>query len=294
MAADLGPVVQRLRLTEELTRLRREAGKVQEEVARALDWSTSKLIRIEGGAVGISTTDLQALVRYLGVADEAEIDRLTEIGRGTRERGWWQAYPVEDPQFRTFLGYESGASFVRAFQNNLVPALMQTMDYARVILREFLGDVGDDQIGTMAELRIRRQDHLAERDPRPYQFYILDEAVIRRQVGATLKMGKQIMPTQLRQIAEISDRPNVTVEVIPFEVGAHFGMKGPFHLLELESDLGEVLFLENSRSGDLTVTGRDPLLTTYREAFEGLREWTLDPEGSRDLILRAADEMSVA
>jgi transcriptional regulator with XRE-family HTH domain len=293
MATSQGPVVQRAILTSELVRIRKEAKKVQEEVARALDWSPSKLIRIEGGTVGISTTDLQALLRYYGVSEDGEVDRLTDLARGARERGWWQAYQEElDPAFRSYLGYEMGASYIRQFEVSLVPGLLQTEDYAKVVLREYVGDVGEERINTLADIRMNRQDQLRQRDPGLGQFYILDEAAIRRRVGATLPGGKGIMPRQLELLIEAAQRPDTIVEIIPFEAGAHFGMKGPFTLLEFDADLGEVLYLENARGGDLTITGRDAAVAEYREAFEGLRRWTYDADRSLKLLKDVVDHMS--
>jgi transcriptional regulator with XRE-family HTH domain len=293
MASSQGPVVQRAILTSELVRIRKEAKKVQEEVARALDWSPSKLIRIEGGAVGISTTDLQALLRHYGVSADGELDRLTELARGSRERGWWQAYQADmDPNFRAYLGYEMGASYIRQFEGALVPGLLQTEDYAKVVLREYRGDIGEDAIADLTAIRMSRQDQLRDRDPAPDQFYILDEAAIRRRVGGTLPGGKGIMPAQLRVVIEAAQRSNTTIEIIPFEAGAHFGMKGPFTLLEFDVDLGEVLYLENARGSDLTITGRDVAVAEYREAFEGLRRWTLDADQSLRLLHETVEEMS--
>lgn len=293
MATSQGPVVARAILTNELVRIRKEAKKVQEEVARALDWSPSKLIRIEGGTVGISTTDLQALLRYYGISSDGALDRLTGLARESRERGWWQSYQVDlEPGFRAFLGYEMGASYVRQFEVSLIPGPLQTEDYARVVIREYVGDVGEERISTLAEIRMNRQEQLHDREPDVTQFYILDEAAIRRQVGATLPGGKNIMPKQLSRVIEAAQRPNITVEIIPFEMGAHFGMKGPFTLLEFDVDLGEVLYLENARGGDLTITGRDATVAEYREAFEGLRRWTYDADRSLELLKEAADQMS--
>lgn len=293
MATDQGPVVQRAILTNELVRMRKEAKKVQEEVARALDWSPSKLIRIEGGTVGISTTDLQALLRHYGISSDGEVGRLTELARGSRERGWWQSYPVDlDSGFRTYLGYEMGASYIRQYEISLIPGLLQTEDYARVVLRAYAGDVGEERISTLAEIRMNRREKLHEREPAINQIYILDEAAIRRQVGATLPGGKNIMPKQLETVIEAAQDPNITIEIIPFTMGAHFGMKGPFTLLEFDADLGEVLYLENGRGGDLTITGRDVTVAEYREAFEGLRRSALDADRSLELLKETADQMS--
>ncbi len=294
MASDLGPVVQRALLSMDLLRLRREAGRTQDEVAKRLDWSVSKVIRIEGGTVGTSTTDLQALLRFYGVEDAEETERLTRLAKSTRERGWWASYPIADAQFRNYLGYEAGASHIRAVQPNVVPGLLQTMDYARIILRQFTGDAREEDIETLVNLRLERQDRMAERDPAPHRHFILDEAVVRRQVGATMKNGKGIMPTQLRHMVEAAQGDHVTIQIIPFSKGAHFGQRGPFTLLEFDAELGEVLYLEGSRGGDLILTGRDPQIIDYRERFEQLGEWTLGPEESCELMERIADEMNAS
>ncbi|WP_354670906.1 DUF5753 domain-containing protein [Actinomadura sp. DC4] len=227
------------------------------------------------------------------MSEDGDVERLTDLARGTRERGWWQAYQSDlDSNFRTYLGYEMGASHIRQFESSLVPGLLQTEDYARVVLREYVGDIGEEAIATLAGIRMSRQDQLRDRDPAPDQFYILDEAAIRRRVGATLPGGKGIMPAQLRFVIEAAQRPNTTIQIIPFEAGAHFGMKGPFTVLEFDADLGEVLFLENARGGDLTLMGRDAAVAEYREAFEGLQKWTYDADRSLELIQEALDQMS--
>jgi transcriptional regulator with XRE-family HTH domain len=294
MSASQGPVVQRAMLTSELVRIRKEARKVQEEVARALDWSPSKLIRIEGGNVGISTTDLQALLRFYGVDGDGEVQRLTDLARGSRERGWWQAYQtdISDLAFRSYLGYEMGASVMRQFEVSLVPGLLQTEDYAKVVLREYAGDIGQARIDTLTEIRMTRQEQILARDPLPIQHFILDEAVIRRRVGAKLPGGRGIMPAQLRLLVEVAQRPNVTLEIIPFESGAHFGMKGGFTLLEFDADLGEVLYIDSARGSDLTITGRDATVVEYQEAFEGLREPAYSPERSLEFLHQVIDQMT--
>src|SRR5262249_24506797 len=159
-----------------------------------------------------------------------------------------------DQAFRSYLGYELGSSVMRQFEIALVPGLLQTEDYAKVVIREYAGDVGQEYINTLAEIRMARQEQLLSRDPLPTQYFILDEAVISRRVGAKLPGGRGIMPAQLRLLVEIAQRPNVTLQIIPFESGAHFGMKGGFTLLEFDADLGEVLYIDNARGSDLTVT----------------------------------------
>lgn len=290
MSTDQGPLVQRALLSVELGKIRRERRLKQEQVAKALDWSSSKLIRIEGGSVGISTTDLQALLRYYDVTDEEITNKLIGLARGARERGWWSAYQRDlgnDQAFLAYLGYENGSSHIRQFASAVMPGPLQTEEYARALTGQF---ADEQRTALLVEIRMLRQEKLLDRTDPPQQHYILDEAVIRRRVGASV--DESIMPAQLRHVIEVSKRPYVTLQVLPFQAGEHFGMKGDFTILDFDGDLGEVLYLESSRGGALTITGRDPEITNYRDAFERLITMALGGEDSRDLIERAVEEMA--
>jgi transcriptional regulator with XRE-family HTH domain len=286
MALEPGPVVQRARLTAELQRLRRDAGKTQEEVAHALDWSASKLIRIEGGNVRISTTDLQALLRHYGVTDEDRISELSALARGARERGWWTLYKESlDDAYSTYLGYELGASFVRSFSPLVVPGLLQTEDYARALTIEYVpGPVAEAVI----EVRMQRQDKMFTREDLPQQHYVLDEAVIRRRVGG--QRDQEIMPRQLARLLELALRPDITIELIPFEKGAHFGMRGEFTVLGFETGPAGVLYLENMQR-PVTVSESDEV-ASYLEAFDHLRQLALREDESIAFIKAAVARMN--
>jgi transcriptional regulator with XRE-family HTH domain len=287
MALDPGPVVQRARLIAELQRLRRDAGKTQDEVARALDWSASKLIRIEGGNVRISTTDLHALLRHYGVTDDARIGELSKLARGARERGWWTVYRDHlDEAYSTYLGYELGASFIRSFSPLLVPGLLQTEDYARALTIEYKPQPVAE---TVIEVRMQRQDKVFGREDLPQQHYVLDEAVIRRRVGGQRDEG--IMPRQLAHLLEMARRPDITLELIPFDKGAHFGMRGEFTVLGFETDPLGVLYLENTqRPTTVTDSGE---VAEYLEAFEHLRQLALREDETIAFIKEAAARMGV-
>lgn len=286
---DPGPVVQRARLTAELQRLRRERHKTQEEVARALDWSPSKLIRIEGGSVGISTTDLQALLRLYGVADADLINELEVLARGARRRGWWAPFKNElDQATYTYIGYEAGASIIRSFEPLLVPGPLQTDEYAAALTIEYITNA-PSLVDSVVDARMRRQEELLNRENPPKQEFILDEAVIRRRVGGQRDPG--IMPRQLRHLLDSASLQSCIIEVIPFVKGSHFGMRGSFTLLEFDVGLNSVLYLENSRVRGGEVTGAAGDVAAYLEAFEHLRELAMSPEESASFIQEVAEGM---
>lgn len=289
MASDQGPVIQSALLRAELTRLRKERGLTQQQVAGALEWSPSKLIRVEGGGSSITKVDLDALLTKYGVTSESHRERLHALNRGAKQPGWWDSYKdVASPDYLSYVGFEAGAAFIRQFQIGVVPGLLQTAEYAKVVTA--VVEVHPDEVGPLVNLRMQRQSELANRSVPPRLYFVLDEGVIRRHVG--IKRNRAIMPNQLRSIADQAERDNrLTVRVIPFEAGAHPGLIDPFTLLEFEAGLPDILFLDLNRSA-VMVSGGDPRVAGYAEDFEELLEDALSAEESIKLVRSVAEDMS--
>ncbi|MBV9450852.1 MAG: helix-turn-helix domain-containing protein [Streptosporangiaceae bacterium] len=290
MAGDQGPVVQSALLRSELIRLRKERGLTQEQVAHALEWSPSKLIRVEGGHSSITKVDLEALLGEYGVTSESQRERLLGFNRGARERAWWDAYRDDiNPTYLTYVGYEAGTAFIRQYPGLVVPGLLQTPEYAEV-----LTEMSEDavRVAPVVKLRMQRQSELAKRSSPPRQYYVLDESVIRRHVG--IQKDPAIMPNQLRHIADTAENDElVTVRVIPFNKGAHMGLFGPFILLEFEGGVQDILYLDAGKHRLIDfVPGDDPRVTEYRDNFEALLESALPANESIELIRSAAEDMS--
>ena len=292
-----GPVVDGALLTKFLRSRRSMRGEKQEAVARALEWSLSKFTRIESGAVKVSKTDLEAILRHYEVEDKKIIDNLTDLARGARAPAWWDKYSVQDKAFYAYIGYEAGASAIHMSQGLLVPGLLQTEEYARLVSATY---VTPEDLQQVVDLRLERQETVLERQPE--QSYILDEAVIRRKVG-------DVMPRQLEHLIKLSEKPEIAIRVIPFEAGPHFGMRGPFALLEFDVDLDDILFLESARRGDLLIPPPDAgkpvgggvsseavalveAISDYQEGYKALLKVAASPEESRTLLERAAVELS--
>jgi transcriptional regulator with XRE-family HTH domain len=280
----LTPVVQRRRLRVELRRARLDAGQTQQDIADAMEWSLSKVIRIEAGSVNISPNDLKALLRYLGIVDAQRTEEFLILARAARERSWWSGYRSIIPsQLFQFLEYEAAASIIRNFEPLLISGLLQTEDYATAIIGQWGDRSAAERADSLVELRMRRQDLLDRADP-PLLFFILDEAVVRRVVG-----GKAVMHRQIRHLMDVADRPNVTIEVISFGVGIHPAMMGPFVIHEFpDAADDDVLYLE-SRGGLVRQDSVDEI-SSYRETFEQLREMSLGSAGSVEYLSKLADE----
>src|SRR6266567_1620788 len=193
------PAVTRRRLRTELRRARLEAGLTQEHVAGVMDWSLSKLIRIENGSVSISTNDLKALVQYYKITDDKRIAELLALARASRERSWWSTYRDISKQLAQLIEYESAAYISRHYQDLVIPGLLQTTEYMRTSTRQLAPDMPASQVDTVVEVRLKRQE-LVKRAETPLLFFVLDEAVIRRMVG-----DRDVMRRQLQQLVEAAD-----------------------------------------------------------------------------------------
>lgn len=277
------PVVQQRRLRAQLRKARDQAGITQAKVAEEMDWSVSKIIRIETGAVGLSITDLRALLQLYGVVDQSVVNELVEVGKASRRRAWWDSYRdlVGDVVAR-FMGLESSASLVRQYDCGVLPGLLQTRGYARAALEPFNTDA--DVIDQKIEVRNKRQEILDPQHGVKFHF-LLDETVLRRQVG-----GSEVMKQQLERLQELRRQPNVFINLIPFSAGVHVGVGlGSFAVLEFPgNEQDHVAAVE--QSGVCVTLQDDPhQVSRYVEAFvqlEGLASASDELDGLIATLIR--------
>jgi transcriptional regulator with XRE-family HTH domain len=274
------PLVQRRRLRAELRRARQEAGLTQETVAQEMDWSLSKVIRIETGAVGISTNDLQALLRLYGVRNPQQVRRLVALGREARKQAWWSKYrDFVSPAYFQFIEYETAATIIRSHETIVVPGLLQTEEYVKAVAATNSPALPPKAVQTIIDLRLQRQEKILNQPDPPLTFFSLDEAVIRRLTGET-----SLARSQVSRLLEIAERPQATIEVVPFTAGLNRGMNESFSILEF-GDPGDedVLYFESARS-DIFSHAEGTEITVYRELFEELRAASLGPGGTREFL----------
>lgn len=280
------PVVQRRRLRGELRRIRQETGETQEQVAAVMDWSLSKLIRIENGSVGISTNDLKVLLSHYGIVDGDRIEELIALARAAKERSWWRVYSgIASPKLLQFVEYEAAAMITRNFEPLLIPGLLQTEEYAREVIGKLNEQISKGHLDALVKLRMQRQELLERDGPPPWYFFIMDEGVVRRLVG-----GQSVMRRQLRHLTELADKDNVTIEIVPYSAGINRGMHGPFVVFEFpEPEDEDVLYLE-SPGGDLINRDDQEVIYAYRERFEELRRMSFGKEGTVEFLHKLLDE----
>jgi transcriptional regulator with XRE-family HTH domain len=256
----------------------------QRDVAKAMDWSTSKVIRIENGDVGVSVSDLRSLLGHYEVDDPARIEEYVNAARSARSENPWAPYRnVHSPGFIDYLAYENAAKDLREFEAALMPGLLQTEEYAKATLHYVYRIPSQEDIDRRWDARAKRQEiHERERPPRMH--FVLDEAVVSRHVGGTTTMRHQ-----LERLLDWMDMDHIEVRIIPFTVGAHPGMKEPFTLLGFTDD-DDVLNLEQGMAS--TTIRDDPGETApYADRFDYLESLALSPEKSRSLVKTTIDRM---
>ncbi|GGY94971.1 helix-turn-helix domain-containing protein [Streptomyces poonensis] len=258
MVTPKDPALERRKVRLALRAFRKDAGLNQPDVAEALSWSPSKVIRIEGGSVGVSVTDLRALLDLYNVSDVRLRLDLEEATRASRRPPWWSPYrDVVSAEFGVYLGFEGSADALYAYHPTFVPGLLQTEDYARALLKSrYTGARLKDAV----ELRMERQERLVRGQEGPELNFLVDEAALRRWIG-----GPDVMRRQVEHVKTVAGQPRVTVGVVPFSLGVHPVLrKGCIALTFTDGD--DVLFMENS-SGALTVRNDQSAVDDYLTDF---------------------------
>ncbi len=242
--SELRPTAELIRrqLRTALYKARRAAGMTQKATAGELDWSLSKVVRIEQGVGSISPSDVRLLLSVFGVADKKRIDHLVELARQARDAPSWENFgSVMSDSFRDLVAQEGSARQIWKHEPTFVPGLLQTEGYTRAALAA-LGRHGKD-LEDRANLRAKRQ-LLLEQEVQPELHFVLGEAVLRRPVGGTATMRELI-----RHLVALNARPNVNLHLLPLAAGAHPVMGTPFTILQFDiPDLDDVLYLEDGQS----------------------------------------------
>ncbi|MEV6705705.1 helix-turn-helix domain-containing protein [Micromonospora wenchangensis] len=290
MVEATGSSVPRRHLGRVLRELRIEACMTLDAAAEALECSRHKMWRIESGLGMVRAVDVRAMCELYG-ARRALTAALVALAGETRGRGWWHAYGDPVPEwFDLYGGLESAASRLREHAGALVPALLQTPAYAAATCPHRPGATGEEREQPV-EARLRRQDLLRRRLPRPPRYEVLlAEAVLLRQVG-----GAAVTAGQLRHLAEASLLPQVSIRVLPLAAGAHdAALTGSFVLLEfplgLRADPDPPVVYQESLTGALYLD-RPAEWAAYEQVWAGLDGVALDEEESRRLILTIGEEL---
>jgi transcriptional regulator with XRE-family HTH domain len=276
--------MRRRQLGMELRRLREDADKTIEEVARHIGRASSTVSRIETGSSAARPAHVRALLDLYGVPSGPERDALLALAKDGQRKGWWSEFDdVLSVDFERYLGYEGGAASLRVYENRLIHGLLQTADYARASFRAVRIYEDPADIQRRVDLRLRRQELLHQPTPLTLRA-ILDESALRRIIG-----GPQTMRAQLRHLLAVGEQPNVTIQILPFLAGPHAGLDGPFTLIEFPGHDPEVVYVEGPAGNIYLEKPRD--LRRTNSIFDHLQSEALDPDESRAFIHATAEEI---
>jgi transcriptional regulator with XRE-family HTH domain len=288
------PSVHKRRLQRALRSARESTELTQQQVAIEMDWSASKVIRIEAGTVTVTSNDLRALLNLYGIHESDRVAELMDSARLSRAKSPLDKYkPYLSPHFISYLAYETSASTIRNFEPLLVPGLLQTDEYATETFQASRGPQHNSRIASLVDLRLDRQRRLIDKEGLEF-FFMLDESVIRRPV-ATIDALRRQLDHILVQI----ERPNVHVHVVPFAAGIYRSIRVPYVVLEF-ADIHQspVLFREYPERDEIMVgddrdvtdeTPRgEPAVTpsTYLEIFMELENRA--PNKASEALIRDA------
>ncbi|WP_067695316.1 helix-turn-helix domain-containing protein [Nocardia jejuensis] len=272
---------------------RTQAGLTIAEAAKLMEWGASTLQRLEkGNADRIRTIDIQELCRIYGIPAEIG-EGLKGLAQQAAVKSWWHSYGDLIPEnFDVYVGLEASAQQLSCYQSELVPGLVQTPDYARALNQLGYPDDTAAELDRRVQLRLQRQAMITRRMHPAAVAMVLHESALRRLVG-----GARVMAAQVRHLAELSSRTNVSLRILPFAAGVPLGLStGPFVILEFGADSkGQpveppVVYVEGF-TGDLYLE-RQGDVQRYRRAQESLEHCALDVRDSRDLLRQVASEFA--
>ncbi len=277
--ADVSPTIRQRELGIRLREFRTAKGLTVEDAARQLLCSPTKISRAETGARRPTLRDVRDLCQIYGV-DPDTSGELMELAREARKPGWWTRY--NDPRIAPLAGLEQAATAITCFGMYVVPALLQTEEYARALIKGIAPGIDPDTLSQRVEARMIRQKRLYQPKPPRYRA-LLDEAVLHRRVG-----GTAVMRAQLEKMLSLMREERAAVQLIPYEAGAYPAMESNFGYLEFGgSKLPGLVFVEGLVSDQYLE--RPDELDRYRAALGYLRAVALNPRDSAGRIRQLRD-----
>ncbi|MGW6936080.1 helix-turn-helix domain-containing protein [Lentzea sp. NPDC054927] len=259
-------VVKQRQLLGVLKQARESLDLTQQSVADALDWSVSKVLRIEQGKTRVSVTDLKALLLHYRITESDQVNELVELARATKRPGWMSAYKGLPEQFAQFVEFESVAICCRYVQMSIIPGMLQARSYATAMMERGGTDTAIVRRGV--DIRMHRQELLGPDGPE--MFFIIDESALHRVIGSVEVMREQL--SHLRNMALAGD---VSIQIVPFSAGLHPAMKGSFSILDLTEEEGDsALFLEELHQDTLFQNNPEEV-RQYLDRFAQLEKFAL-------------------
>ncbi|GAA0955519.1 helix-turn-helix transcriptional regulator [Kribbella koreensis] len=281
-----GPTALRIMLGGHLRRMREAAGISRADAGWQIRASESKVSRMELGRVGFKERDVNDLLDLYEMKDAQERERLMELARAANNPGWWSRYGDVMPSwFGNYVGLEVAAKLIRTYELLFVPGLLQTEDYARAVVQLGKAYLPSEEINQRVALRVTRQQILTRPDP-VRLWVVLDEAALHRPVG-----GRDTMREQIQYLIEASQKPNITLQIMPFSSVGYPDAGGAFSILRFpEGDLPDVVYIEHAASALYLDKLED--LDEYAAIMEALTIAAAPVSATPALLAEALERMS--
>jgi len=280
-----GPTVRRLVVGSQLRRLREAAGITRDAAGYAIRGSESKISRLELGRVSFKQRDIIDLLTLYGIAEDDErVEALVTLAEEANQPGWWHRYDdVMAKWFQTYIGLEEAADYIRTYEIQFIPGLLQTEDYARAVVSVGSPQDSDREVEAKVRVRTERQ-RILDRDKPPTLWAVIDEAALRRPMG-----GRRVMRGQIEHLLDLMKRPNISVQVVPFRQGGHAAESGAFTILRFDGeDLPDVVYLEQLVSA-LYLDKREQV-DRYAQTMVRLTGEAPPPEDTADLLAKILEQ----
>jgi transcriptional regulator with XRE-family HTH domain len=282
-------MVRRRVLARQLKQLREEAGLTLEQAAPKLDFSVSKLSRIENAKVLIDVHWVRGMLDLYDVGGMRWTE-LVDLAREANQPGWWREFGLGAESMARislpgtfYLGLEAEATLVREYTSGFVSGLMQTADYARALMQAVPIERTASQVDTLVAARTHRQHRLTSGDDQLELTAVVEESVLHRPVG-----GPDILRAQLRHIAALAELDTVTLRVLPTAVGAHAALASGFTILHFGVvDEPDIAYVEHALGAITLDKGND--VAQAKRSFEAVSHHALDPVESLALIRELAN-----
>lgn len=278
------PTVRHRELARTLKNLRIKSGLSQEEVAHRVQYSKSKMTRLENAQSGITPRDLKDLLDVYGVKDPAERERIEKLAREARRKGWWTRYANSiDSAYAAYIALESDASEIYDVETALIPGLLQTPSYTEAVIRMQDPEASQEAIDTQVMVRQERRKILARSTP-PRLWMVLNEGILHHQVGSP-----EVLVEQLDFLLAASRETNISLQILPRESPLNVCLYGPFVIMSFpNTSEPEVIYTDTTKG---TMYYEEPSDTEIHTAlFRRLNVASCDEEKSRALIVRAMKE----
>jgi transcriptional regulator with XRE-family HTH domain len=283
------PAGARRRVRLAIREARDRRGLTQAQVAEEMEWSLSKVMRIESGEVTVTPNDLRPLLAYLGVTDAAVVDQLVQDSRTSRRRAmWWDNTAYRDhltPALRQLVQYEAEATEFRYYEQYVVvPGVLQIREYAQAIVESY--GMPAETVAARLDARVKRRSEFLDRLGRSQVYLLVDEAAMRRRL-----VSGEILAAQLKDLLTLAERDTFRLRILHFDADVPPPFFGPFELLELPglASGNSILYRESQFVDELVEDQTN--VARHRKMFEELWSGALDEDASRAMIAEAMSAM---